>query len=476
MKKLIALLLAAVMVFALCACGSSADSGKLDEILAAVEDLEASVAALAENGSAAAPAEAPAPAAEAETTASSGEKFYIWAWNTDFVTILDEVLPEVLTAEELDRIEFVNQGDSGTYQDAIDGLLADSSNEQYPDIILLEVGYVQKYVQSGALTSLADLGISAGDMANMYDYNISLGTDAATGETYAAFWQATPGAWQIRADLAEKYLGTTDPDELQAMLGTWEDVVAVSEKVSADSDGMVKLLSGPDDLKYVFCNGARDSAWYDENDVITIDPAIEEYLALAGDLAGLTFDVNMWSDEWAGLKDGDGESSEAVIAFTGCPWYSYWCLTDTWNDNTILIQGPQAYYWGGTGLAATEGCSDPALAAKIIKAVTCDADTMVKINTANGDYVNNAEAIAYIQEHGSGTTSTFSTYNDQDIIGFYADKCDAIKVLAVGEDQVICENILPTIVSEYVANGDMDAAISDLKAAIHDAYPYLSVD
>ena len=183
----------------------------------------------------------------------------------------------------------------------------------------------------------------------------------------------------------------------------------------------------------------------------------------------------MWSDEWAGLKDGDGVNTEAALAFTGCPWYSYWCLTDTWNDNTILIQGPQPFYWGGTGLAATAGCSDTDLAYKIIHAVTCDAEAMVKINTANGDYVNNTEAIAYIQEHGSGTTSTFKTYNDQDIIGFYADKCDGIKVLAVGEDQVICENLLPTVVNQYIADGDLDAAVASLKSAIHDTFSYLKI-
>ena len=76
---------------------------------------------------------------------------------------------------------------------------------------------------------------------------------------------------------------------------------------------------------------------------------------------------------------------------------------------------------------------------------------MVEINTANGDYVNNAKAISYIQEHGSGTSSTFKCYNDQDIIGFFADKCNGIHVLAVGEDQVICEQLLPTACLLYTS-------------------------
>lgn len=469
MKKFFALLMALAMMLSLCACTATLDA----DTAARIEDFESRLDAIEASLGGEAPAEE-----EAEETAEVVEDpFYVWAWNTDFVTILEQVLPNYLSEEEIARIQFVNVGDSSIYQEKIDAILADPDNEEYPDVMLLEVGYVQKYVQSGYLMDVATLGITADDMANMYDYNLSLGTDAASGDTYALFWQATPGCWQIRADLAEEYLGTTDPDALQAMLGTWDDVVAVSNSVNEASGGKVKLLSGADDLKYVFCNGARQSAWYDEDDKIVIDPAIEDYLNLSAELNGLTFDVGMWDTEWATLKDGDGVETEAAIAFTGCPWYSYWCLTDTWNDNTILIQGPQAFYWGGTGLAATADCSDAELAYKILYYCTCDTQAMIDINTANGDYVNNAEAIAYIQENGSGTTSTFSTYNDQDIIGFYASKCEGINVLAVGEDQIICENLLPSVVDSYESGSvDLDTAVANLKSAIHDTYSYLSID
>ena len=175
------------------------------------------------------------------------------------------------------------------------------------------------------------------------------------------------------------------------------------------------------------------------------------------------------------IRHGDGEETEACIAFTGCPWYTYWCLTDTWSDNSVLIQGPQAFYWGGTGLAATANCSDKELARQIIYYTTCNTESMVAINTANGDYVNNKAAIDYIKENGSGTTSTYKTAGGQDIIGFFADKCDGINVLAVGEDQVICEQLLPAAVDAYIANGDLDAALTDFAASIHDKYSYLNV-
>ena len=228
--------------------------------------------------------------------------------------------------------------------------------------------------------------------------------------------------------------------------------------------------------RVILCShmGKPKGEWKPELSLKIVAKRISELLGkeviMAADVAGPDAKAKA-----AALKDGDGEETEACIAFTGCPWYTYWCLTDTWSDNSVLIQGPQAFYWGGTGLAATANCSDKELARQIIYYTTCNTESMVAINTANGDYVNNKAAIDYIKENGSGTTSTYKTAGGQDIIGFFADKCDGINVLAVGEDQVICEQLLPAAVDAYIANGDLDAALADFAASIHDKYSYLNV-
>ncbi len=96
MKKIMALILALCMVMALTACGSSADLGALDDIAAAVKELETQVGDLAAavESSAAAPAaaapapaapapateEAAAPAPEAEPEAEPGEQTVLTLW------------------------------------------------------------------------------------------------------------------------------------------------------------------------------------------------------------------------------------------------------------------------------------------------------------------------------------------------------------------------------------------------------------
>ena len=474
LKKVLSLTLASAMLLSLAACGSSSDE---DTTESSTSEASATEEADAEEEEEESTEEEEIPENEITGDTSAEDAFVIWAWNTDFVTLQDLLVEQYPELE--DRLVFVNCGGSSYYQDKLDALLNDPDNELYPDIMLLEVGYVKKYVDSDYLLSLEDLGITSEDTANQFEYNIELGSDS-DGVQKASFWQATPGCIQIRADLAEEYLGTTDQEELEEIFSSWDSIVEAAEEVNEASGGMVKLFSGYDDLKYIFLNGARTVGWYDENDVIQMDEAMEEYMELSKTLyeEELTFNATMWETDWAAMKDGDGVETEAVIAYCGCPWYTYWSLTDTWNGNTILVDAPVDFYWGGTGLAATVGCSDTEVAATIIKTCTCDADFMTSIYQANGDYVNNTEAIQNIIDNDLTGTSEFTLYGDQDIVEFFSERGQNIDTsLVTAEDATINESLFPAAVTAYaMGESDLETAISDFKASVHDTYSYLSVE
>ena len=484
-KSVLAVLLASAMALSMTACGgsSSAAESKAEpsapaEASASAAVSEAPEASAAEESEAEAPAEENAvPDNEVTGDPSADNAFVIWAWNTDFVTLEDLLVQKY--PELKDRLVFVNCGGSGYYQDKIDALLTDPSNDLYPDMMLLEVGYVQKYVQSDYLMSLADLGITEADTKDQFAYNIALGSDAA-GVQKASFWQATPGCIQVRADLAEKYLGTTDQAELEKTFSSWDSILEAAKTVNEASGGKVKLFSGYDDLKYIYLNGSRKVGWYDDNDVIQMDEAMAEYMDYAKELydQDLTFNTTMWGTDWAALKDGDGETSEACIAFSGCPWYTYWCLTDTWNNNTILVDAPVQFYWGGTGLAATAECSDKDVAAQIIKACTCDAEFMTEIYKANGDFVNNQSAIKTIVADGIKGTSTFTLYGDQSIPEFFSTRGQGVDVsLVKAEAMTINGTLFPAAVTSYATGEvDKDTAIQNFKNSVHDTYSYLKVE
>lgn len=406
---------------------------------------------------------------------SSEDSFVIWGWNEDFLNILSVI--EKNYSELAARIVFVNTGGSDYYENKLDEILQDPENEIYPDMMLLEVDFVQKYVNSDFLMSIDDLGISAEDMSHMYEYNIQLGTDNYD-KIRALFWQATPGSFQVRADLAEKYLGTTNPYELQSSyFSTWDKIVETARSVNQESGGMVKLLSGYTDVFRVFLNSSRQIKWYDENDVIHVDDLMIEYMELCKTLYDddSTFNTIQWQDGWVSQKDGNGETTEAAIAYCGCPWYTYWCLTETWESNTILVQGPAQFYWGGTGIATTVHCADIDMAAQLTKAITCDSDFMADINAQNGDYVNNKETIAYLLENGIGNSTKMIA--GQNLIEFYQSSADSIDASNVSDVDQKAQALFQTEVGAYATGlKDLETAIYDFKVALNDQYSFLKIE
>ena len=172
--------------------------------------------------------DAETPENEVTGDASADDSFVVWGWNDDIKKILDGPFKEAYP-DDYERIVFVNTGGSDYYQSKLDPVLDDPSNELYPDMMGLEVDYVQKYVNSDWVQNVADLGITADDYANSYQYNLDLGSDV-DGNVRALFWQATPGCYAVRADLAEKYLGTTDPAALAEKFKDLDTIVVQQKK------------------------------------------------------------------------------------------------------------------------------------------------------------------------------------------------------------------------------------------------------
>ena len=123
--------------------------------------------------------------------ATAEGSFVVWGWNDDIKKILDGPFKDAYP-EDYERIVFVNTGGFDYYQNKLDPMLDDTSNELYPDLMGLEVDYVQKYVNSDWVVTADSLGITADDYKNMYQYNVDLGSDT-DGNVRALFWQATPG-------------------------------------------------------------------------------------------------------------------------------------------------------------------------------------------------------------------------------------------------------------------------------------------
>lgn len=424
-------------------------------------------------------AEATATPAPTPTTAVVGDTsredaFYVYSYNTDamnnVIAYFNKYYPE-----EADRIVYVNTGGSNYYQTKLDAMLQEPSNSQYPDLYVAEIDYLQKYTDSDYSLDIAELGITPDDYANQYPYTLELAT--VDGKVKGLSWQAAPGALMYRRSLAKEYLGTEEPDEVQEYFKDWDTMLETGKLINEKSGGKTKLFSGVDDVKRVY-QAARTTAWYDDNSKITVDPTMLDYMDYAKQLydLGLTNNTTQWTDAWSA-----NAASDSTFAYMGCTWFLQWTLKQNCGGTKVgegtygdwaMCAGPQSYYWGGCWLCVSPECSDKDLAAKILKAATCNTEIMKEICKGSLDYVNNKEAVAQLADEGEGT---FDFLGGQDFLKYFSPLAESITLPpARGEDFYITLAFDDQVTQYTNGSKTKEEAVADFETAVVDLYPYLS--
>ena len=218
MKKLIALLLALVMILSMTACGG--------------EKAPAAEAPKADAPAAEAPkAEAPAaPAAEGKTVLN------LWAFTDEVPNMVNRYLelnPDF--AEKYEIKTTIIATTDGLYQPALDQALA-AGGADAPDLYCAEAAFILKYAQGDAAkfaAPYADLGIDVDadiKAADIAQYSVDIGTRPDDGAVVALGYQATGGAFIYRRSIAKDVFGTDDPAVIGEIIGSgagnWADALS----------------------------------------------------------------------------------------------------------------------------------------------------------------------------------------------------------------------------------------------------------
>ncbi len=342
--------------------------------------------------------------------------FVIWYRSPSIETWITDIYAAG-QSDILDRITFVSYYDYNEFLADLEKILSEPEDSLYPDLIFLEPDYAIGIMETGALLSAEDLGITETDMSNMFPYTIENGTDAQ-GAVRTFYCVASPGALQIRADLAEEYLGTSNAAELHdRYFSDWKKMMAAARMVYTKSGGMVTLLPGYGELYGGTAMPGQDFSWVDENGKPADAAQIGQMMRLTRGFERYTLGAQQWTFDWMDAMDGDGIQTPAAITYAGSPWFTGYVLTDSWLDNTVIVKGPVDFQWGGNGLAATVGCSDVSFAADIIRTLCCDVDAMTAM-AVDGDFVNNREALVAAGSLGYGKC-TYLCNQSQDLFQVY---------------------------------------------------------
>lgn len=413
-----------------------------------------------------------------------GKTLNIAVWNEEFKNYFDKYIkakmPEGVT------VNFkITENKDNAYQNKLDEDLPKNeaaSADDKIDMFLFEADYALKYVNSEYTLDVKSLGLTDEDLSGMYQYTKDVATTQDGSKVLKGVsWQATPGLYAYRRSIAKDVLGTDDPAKVQEALADWTKFDEVAAKAA---DKGYKMLSGYDDAYRTFSNNVS-APWVNDNKEIIVDDNIMKWVDQTKTYTdkGYNNKTSLWSDAWAADQGPDGK----VFGF----FYSTWGINFTLAGNSLAVKekdggklevgnggygdwavcyGPQAYFWGGTWMAAAKGTDNAALVGDVLKAFCCDKDFGVQFTKDTQDYYNNEAAMKELAS--SDFKSAF--LGGQNHIALFVETAPKIDMSKISVyDQGLNETFQAKCKEYFDGTVDKDTALKNFYEAAIVKYPEL---
>lgn len=413
-----------------------------------------------------------------------GKTLNIAVWNEEFKNYFDKYIkakmPEGVT------VNFkITENANNAYQNKLDEDLPKNdaaSADDKIDMFLFEADYALKYVNSEYTLDVKSLGLTDEDLSGMYQYTKDVCTTQDGSKVLKGVsWQATPGLYAYRRSIAKDVLGTDDPEKVQEALADWTKFDEVAAKAA---DKGYKMLSGYDDAYRTFSNNVA-APWVNDNKEIIVDANIMKWVDQTKTYTdkGYNNKTSLWTDAWAADQGPEGK----VFGF----FYSTWGINFTLAGNSLAVKekdggklevgnggygdwavcyGPQAYFWGGTWLAAAKGTDNAALVGDVMKAFCCNKDFGVQFTKDTQDYYNNEAAMKELAS--SDFKSAF--LGGQNHIALFVETAPKIDMSKISiYDQGLNETFQAKFKEYFDGTVDKDTALKNFYEAAIVKYPEL---
>ena len=424
MKKLIALLLALVMVFAVAA-----------------------------------------PTAFAEET--EGKVLNIYAWNEEFKGFFEKYyeVPEGVTVNWI-----ITPSDNGAYQDKLDTALfaqEGAAADDKVDMFLAEADYIQKYADSDFTQDITAMGVT--DFSNTYKYTVQAASDA-DGVVKGVSFQCCPSALIYRRSIAKDVLGTDDPAEVQAKLDSWDKFNAVAAEAKAKGYYMTASFA---ETYRAFSNNCT-SPWVDENNELQFDDQILAWIAQTEDFVANEYTLAN-SGIWDQPKNDQMFADGKTMCFFGPAWYFNFCMGNAQDPEKgcsgdwAICEGPAAHFWGGTWLMAPAGTDNAALVADIMNTFINNEEVCSALVANEAQFSNNQAVNAKFAADPDYGSAFLGGQND---VAVFSAMTDNIKWENHTIYDQICNESLQNKLQEYFQGlVDKDTALNNFYLDLNEKYP-----
>ena len=448
------------------------------------------------------------------TLGSDGANFVINSWNDEFIGMVknyycdngefgydnggpvqtgatyDEASNTITFSNgvtcAIDTNYLIKPSDGGAYQTNLDQILA--ANGDLGDMFLVEADYALKYINNDSATvPLSQVGLGDAAFDKQYEYTKQVSASKLDNSIKGSSWQAAPGLFLYRPSLAQDLLGVADEAAMQEKVKDWDSFVATAKEVNTASNGAVKLVQGVEDVWQVFRTN-RTTSWL-EGTSLSISSEIDQFMDLAYQLTNsdgqdLTVGVKQWTNGWNScISDSVSDASSKTMGSFFSTWGIQWTMVancggekgaagSTYGD-WKAIEGPSAYYWGGTWLVVPPTCDNADIAKSIIEFFTVNTESMEWYAKNSSDYCNNDEAITNIINSGY----SFDFLGGQNHYTLFQQQVKDIDVSTMtGYDQSINIAFLEAVQAYCYDGTDKDTAIANFKGAVKDQIAGITVE
>ncbi|WP_420807117.1 ABC transporter substrate-binding protein [Bacillus coahuilensis] len=350
-----------------------------------------------------------------------------------------------------------------------------------PDVFTGEIAFLKQWTERDYWENLSAEPYNADQLADDYiPYVYDLGKDSE-GNVKALSWQTTPGGIYYRRSIALEALGTDDPAAVGEMMGSWDGLFEVGEKLK---DKGYRLFPDEGAIRW-FAKGADPKPWVNENNELIMTQAKLDYFDQAKELRekDLTAFAPEWSPSWFASMDGpiaynggweeveeDAKDKTEVFAYALPTWGLHSVLkanTEETVGDWAVTTGPNPYFWGGTWLGIYSGSEKKDLAWEFVKMMTHDEEFLTEWAQETGDVLSYLPVTSKIKDDFSE-----DFLGGQNNYTFFIEQANQIDASAVTKYDQEIDTLLGAQVSEYVeGNKTKEQAIEDFYKAVVNAYP-----
>ncbi len=175
------------------------------------------------------------------------------------------------------------------------------------------------------------------------------------------------GGYAYNRDLAKKYFGTDDPDQLEKILTSWDVYVQKGKEISEKSGGKNFLFAGSDDAYYALIGSYTKEPWVKDKKLnldTTVLPTLKYVEQLVKDKSLGKY--VMWTPAW-----NSSFASNTVVFYAAPIWFVPFVMKSNDKDASGkygLITPPNGgYSWGGTAYGIPKASKNKELAWTYIK-------------------------------------------------------------------------------------------------------------